>query len=87
MVHTLRPAGSIYSDNHRFIYLLLSDNQGSMNDHFNWIKQAYLLSSSAIRHWDFLTSQDVQVCQIVNHIYLLGRQRYKISGDESDYRY
>lgn len=64
VVHTLGPAGPTISDNHWSIYLLLAEGQGSvrmnmradpgyMNGTLAWTKQAYLLTQSAIRHWDF----------------------------------
>lgn len=98
VAHTLGPAGPTYSDNHWSIYLLFSHSQESirmnmrgdpesLDGYLSWTKQRYLLTSSAIRHWDFPTTQDVRVCDIVNHIYLSGRQRYIMSGGGSGCRY
>lgn len=97
VVHTLGPAGNI-SDNHWSIYLLLADSQGSIrinmraepgdsNGSLSWTKQAYLLTQSAIRHWDFPATQATQVRHIADFIYQQGRHRYNMSGGGSGCRY
>ena len=86
VVHTLGPAGPTISDNHWSIYLLLAEGQGSVrmnmradpgyvNGTLSWTKQAYLLTQSAIRHWDISVTQGVQVCHIAHLLDQLGRQR------------
>jgi len=86
VVHTLGPAGTTISDNHWSIYLLLADGQGSVrmnmradlgyvNGTLAWTQQAYLLTQSAIRHWDFRVALGVQVQHIAALIQQLGRQR------------
>ncbi len=98
VVHTLGPAGPTISDNHWSIYLLFADGQGSVrmnmradpgyvNGNLEWTEQAYLLTQSAVRHWDFSVAQGVQVRHIAGLIYQLGRQRYNMSGGGSGCRY
>jgi hypothetical protein len=98
VVHTLGPAGPTISDNHWSIYLLLADDQGSVrmnmradpgyvNGTLSWTRQAYLLTQSAIRHWDFHVAQGVQVRHIAGLIHQLGRQKYDMSGGGSGCRY
>lgn len=98
VVHTLGPAGPTISDNHWSIYLLLGNDQGSvrinmraepgyLNGILEWTRQQYLLTQSAINHWDYPVAQGVQVCHIAHLVYSLGRQRYDISGRGSGCRY
>ena len=98
VVHTLGPAGPTMSDNHWSIYLLLANDQGSirMNMRANpeevtgilsWSHQAYLLTTSALRHWDFPIFQSVQVRQVASALYQSGRHRYDMSGGGSGCRY
>ena len=46
-----------------------------------------LLIQFALRHWDFSVFQNVWICQIVNLVYFLNRERYNMSKSGSDCRY
>lgn len=98
VVHTLGPAGPTISDNHWSIYLILANGQdsvrmnmradpGYVNGVLSWTRQQYILTQSAIRHWDIPVAQGVQVRQIAGLIYQQGRQRYDMSGGGSGCRY
>jgi len=98
VVHTLGPAGPTISDNHWSIYLLLGGNEGSVRINMRadpgyidgileWTKQAYLLTNSAIRHWDFPKAKTFRVCDVAEHIRDAGRFRYDMSGGGSGCRY
>lgn len=97
VVHTLGPAGPSISDNHWSIYLLLANNNsvrinmtaepGFIDGTLKWTQQSYLLTTSAIRYWEFPVSQGVQFRHIANLIHQLGRQRYDMSGGGSGCRY
>ncbi len=98
VVHTTGPAGPVTSDNHWSIYLLLAENGGSVRvniraefgdptGRLEWTKQAYTLTHSAIRHWDFQVVGEVHVKDIAEHIYSLRRERYDMSGGGSGCRW
>lgn len=98
VVHTLGPAGPVTSDNHWSIYLLLPNTGGSVRINMKaeyenptgmleWTKQAYLLSISAVRYWDFQTIQHVTVGQIARLLYQNCRQNYDMSGGGSGCRW
>ena len=98
VVHTLGPAGPTISDNHWSIYLLLSGNEGSIRINMRaepnfidgileWTKQAYLLTNSAIRHWDFPKVKIFRVCDVAKHIRDARRFQYDMSGGGSGCRY
>ena len=98
VVHTLGPAGPTISDNHWSIYLVLQNDEGSVRINMRaeyddptgileWSKQDYVLTNSAVRHWDFPAAQGLKVEHIARLIYGLGRQRYDMSGGGSGCRW
>ncbi|OAG34972.1 hypothetical protein AYO21_10859 [Fonsecaea monophora] len=98
VVHTSGPAGPTTSDNHWSISLVLVGSQGSIRINMRaepgfidgileWTQQLYLLSTSAIRKWDFPRAKFFRVCDIANHIRDARRFRYDMSGGGSGCRY
>lgn len=98
VVHTTGAAGPTISDNHWSIYLVLPEVGGSvrfnmMAEYGNptgileWTTQAYVLTNSAISHWDFPAAPGIQVSHVAQLIYGLRRDRYDMSGGGSGCRW
>ncbi|KIW16242.1 hypothetical protein PV08_06293 [Exophiala spinifera] len=60
---------------------------GFIDGILEWTQQAYLLTHSAIRHWDFPGVKRFRVCDVAMHIRDAHRFRYDISGGGSGCRY
>lgn len=41
---------------------------GHIDGNLEWTKQAYLLTNSAIRHWDFPKAQTFRICNVAKHL-------------------
>lgn len=99
VVHTLGPMGSQsqQSDNHWSIYLLVGNNQsvrinmaakpGYITGNLEINKYNYVLTNSAVKHWDYETVDGVIVSHIVNLLYSYHRHLYNMSGGGSGCRY
>lgn len=97
VVHTAGAAGPTISDNHWSIYLLLHGggsvrinmraDPGYVNGILEWKEHQYLLTSSAIRYWDYPVPGNVRVCDIARLLYAAKRQQYDMSGGGSGCRY
>jgi hypothetical protein len=80
VAHTIGAAGPTVHDNHWSLYLVPPNNgdlvrmnimadYGNPTGRLEWTSQAYDLTSSAIRHWDFQAAQGVQVSHVAQLIY------------------
>lgn len=97
VVHTTGAAGPNTSDNHWSIYLLIQGDgsirvnmradPGYINGILDLSSHSYLMTNSAIQHWDFATVGIVRVCDIVSLIYNYARHDYDMSGGGSGCRY
>ena len=97
VVHTAGPAGPTISDNHWSIYLLLQAggsvrlnmraDPGFVNGILEWTENQYLLTNSALRHWDYPIVGHVRLCDIARLLYEAKRHRYDMSGGGSGCRY
>ncbi|KAI9841868.1 MAG: hypothetical protein M1837_000338 [Sclerophora amabilis] len=99
VVHTLGPATptATLSDNHWSIYLRLAGDRsvrinmraeyGNPAGILEWTAQAYDLTFSAIRYWDFPVTQGVTVGHVAQLVYTLNRHKYDMSGGGSGCRY
>ena len=99
VVHTLGawPNGTM-SDNHWSIYLILKNNAASvrinmraeLNDPkgiLDWSNLGYILSTSAINHWDYSFNSGVTVAKVYNIIMGNHRDQYTMSGGGSGCRW
>jgi hypothetical protein len=96
VVHILGPAGPTTSDNHWSIYLVLANGgsvrmnmsaePGYVNGTLYLTTHLYILTTSALGHWDFPAVPGLQVCHIAGLIFQLGRHRYDMSGGGSGCR-
>lgn len=83
VVHTTGAAGPTISDNHWSIYLLLRDGgsvrlnmraePGYVNGILEWTEHPYILTISAVNHWDFPVVGQVRVCDIARLLYAAKR--------------
>lgn len=85
------------SDNHWSLYLLLRDG-GSVRvnmateyeeteGRLEWSNLQYLLTNSALHHWDYPAVQPIQVLHVARSIYDRNRHRYCFSGGGSGCRF
>ncbi|KAJ5712965.1 uncharacterized protein N7483_010146 [Penicillium malachiteum] len=85
------------SDNHWSIYLLLQSggsvrvnmvtDYGDINGRLEWTDLAYLLTTSAIQHWDFPVTMAIEVRHVADTIYRNRRHQYQFSGGGSGCRF
>lgn len=84
-------------DNHWSIYLLLQSggsvrvnmvtDYGDINGRLEWTDLAYLLTTSAIQHWDFPVTMAIEVRHVADIIYRNRRHQYQFSGGGSGCRF
>ena len=97
VVHTTGPWPNGMSDNHWSIFLLLAENisvrmnmTAELNDptgFLKWTTLNYVLTQSAIEHWDFKTASNVTVSDIYRLVTGNHRDEYKMSGGGSGCRW
>lgn len=85
------------SDNHWSIYLLLQPggsvrvnmvtDYGEIEGRLEWSDLAYLLTTSAIQHWDIPATMAIEVRHVADTIYRNSRHRYQFSGGGSGCRF
>jgi ferric iron reductase protein FhuF len=95
VVHT--GAATDGSDNHWSIYLLLRaggsvrvnmvTDYGEIDGRLEWSNLTYLLTNSAIRHWDYPVIMAIEVRHVADTIYRNFRHRYQFSGGGSGCRF
>ncbi|KKZ65485.1 hypothetical protein EMCG_08675 [[Emmonsia] crescens] len=96
VVHTAGGAKDGY-DNHWSIYLLLqwgesvraniATDYGETAGRLEWSNLGYLLTTSAIKHWDFPVAMAIEVQHVARTIYLYNRHQYQFSGGGSGCRF
>lgn len=85
------------SDNHWSLYLLLQHggsvrvnmvtDYGDIDGRLEWSDLAYLLTNSAIQHWDFPVTLAIEVRHVADTIYRNSRHQYQFSGGGSGCRF
>lgn len=100
VVHTLGPwPNGTMSDNHWSIYLILASNGGSVRMNMKaelddpkgtleWSPSLpYILTSSAIQHWDYVVNPGVKVANLYGLVMGKARHQYSMSAGGSGCRY
>lgn len=97
VVHTTGAFGHV-SENHWSIFYLISNMKsvrsnmavpeyGDPTGELQWETHDYILTNSAIRHWDFTPASYVRVCDIASLFYSLNRHRYDMAAGGSGCRW
>jgi hypothetical protein len=98
VAQTAGPVGPNTSNNHWSIFFLISNTKsvrsnmtvrqyGDINGELQWEQQDYILTNSAIDHWDFSVASSFRACDIASLFYALNRHEYDMAPGGSGCRW